>query len=294
MPVLDVERLRAYRVPECRENYDARDTILYALGVGAGLSPDIDERDFVFERDLKALPTMALVLGSPGFWGMDPRSGLDWMQIVHGEQSLRLYRSLDGQGELIGRTEVTDIADKGPGKPAMIRSARKLSTLSGVLVAEIEELWVLRDGGGFGGPRNLPSISVPPMPDSAADAALDLPTSRNQALIYRLSGDRNPLHVDPETARRAGFDEPILHGLSTMGVTCRALVQLCCGGDPSRLSALSLRFTAPVIPGEVIRTEVWQNGREIRFRASVPGAGKIVADGGIASIDSFSEQQDAA
>lgn len=294
MPILDVERLKAYRVPECRESYDARDTILYALGVGAGLSRDIDECDFVFERDLKALPTMALVLGSPGFWGMDPRTGLDWMQIVHGEQSLRLYRPLEGQGELVGRTVVTDIADKGLGKPALIRSARKLTTLSGVLVAEIEELWVLRDGGGFGGSRHTPATSIPPMPDSAADITIDLPTSRNQALIYRLSGDRNPLHVDPETARQAGFDEPILHGLSTMGVICRALVQRCCGGDPSRLSALSLRFTAPVIPGEVIRTEVWQNGREIRFRASVPAAGKIVADGGVASIDSFSERQAAA
>lgn len=294
MPILDLERLRNYRVPDCRESYDARDTILYALGVGAGLSKNVDEQDFVFERDLKALPTMALVLGTPGFWAMDPRTGIDWAQVLHGEQSLRLHRPLPAQGELVGTTVVTDIADKGAGKPVYIRSVRKLATLSGAAIAEMEDVWVLRGAGGFGGQRDLPSRSIPPMPDSTPGASLDLPTSPNQAMLYRLSGDRNPLHVDAAIARQGGFDTPILHSLSTMGVIGRAIVHLCCEGDPSRLSSLSLRFTSPVIPGEAIRTEVWQDGCDIRFRASVPSRGETIADAGIATIDSFATQRSAA
>lgn len=294
MPVLDIERLRAYSIADCRESYDARDTILYALGVGAGLSDAIDELDFVFERRLKALPTLAMTLGTPGFWAMDPRSGIDWVQLLHGEQSLKLHRPLEPQGELIGRTVIGDVADKGLGKPAMLKSGRTLSTPSGTLVAEIEDVWVLRGAGGFGGPRDLDHDPLPAMPGGAADAGMDLPTARNQALLYRLSGDRNPLHVEPDVAQLAGFEQPILHGLGTMGVIGRALVHLCCDGDPGRLSAMRLRFTAPVVPGDVIRTEVWRDGGEVRFRASVPARDVVVADCGVASIDRFAPEHGAA
>ena len=150
MAVLDIDRLLSYPVPEYRESYDLRDTILYALGVGAGLSENVDELGFLYERDLKALPTMALVLGTPGFWAMDPKTGLDWQHILHGEESLVLHRPIEAEGELVGKTWVEDIADKGPGKPVMIRSRRTLSTLSGLLVAEMSELWVVRGAGGFG------------------------------------------------------------------------------------------------------------------------------------------------
>ena len=285
MSVLDVERLRGYRVPECRESYDARDTILYALGVGAGLSDTVDELNLVFERDLVALPTMALVLGTPGFWAMDPKAGLDWVQILHGEQSLRLHRPLASQDILIGRTEIGPMADKGPGKPVMLRSSRTLTTTGGALVAEMAETWVLRGAGGFGGPRELDQEPRASMPDRASDAALDLPTSRQQALLYRLSGDRNPLHVDPGTARKGGFDGPILHGLGTLGVVGRAIIHLCAQGDPRRLSAISVRFTAPVIPGDMIRTEIWLEGDgTIRFRATVPEREVTVVDGGTAEL----------
>jgi len=132
-----------------------------------------------------------------------------------------------------------------------------------------------------------PGARVPVMPSRAPDATLDLPTSRQQAMLYRLSGDRNPLHVEPETARMAGFDRPILHGLSTMGLAGRAIVHLCCGGDPARLSFLAVRFTAPVIPGDMIRTEIWREGEEVLFRALVPERGEVVIDGGRAMIDAF-------
>lgn len=290
MAVLDVARLQAYTVPVTRDRYDPRDAILYALGTGAGLSDTVDELDFVFERRFKVLPTLALVLGTPGFWLMDPKAGLDWPRVLHGEQSLRLFSPLEPQGELIGETRIGEIADKGPGKPAMFRAYRTLSTPSGRRVAELSELWVLREAGGFGGERNLPATVPVTIPDRPADAHIDLPTSVQQAMIYRLSGDRNPLHVEPETARIGGFDRPILHGLSTMGLVGRALVHLCCGGDPARLSKLAVRFTAPVYPGETIRTEVWQEGREIRFRAFAKEREVVVIDGGEATIDAFAAE----
>lgn len=291
MAVLDVERLRAYQVPAARDSYDPRDAILYACGTGAGLSDEVDELDFVFERRLKLLPTLALVLGTPGFWLMDPKAGLDWPLILHGEQSLRLYRPLEPADELIGETRIGEIADKGPGKSALVRAYRTIKDASGAIVAELSELWVLRGAGGFGGERVLPGATPVAVPDAAPAAALDLPTSRNQAMIYRLSGDRNPLHIDPSTAARGGFERPILHGLSTMGLVARALAHLACDGDPGRLSSMAVRFTAPVYPGERIRTEIWLDGSAIFFRASVPERGSIVIDGGHATIDAFAREK---
>ena len=278
-------------MPVARDLYDPRDAILYALGTGAGLSEEVDELDFVFERGLRVLPTLALVLGTPGFWLMDPKAGLDWPLILHGEQSLRLYRPLDPAGELIGETRIGEVADKGAGKPALVRAYRTIKDGSGKIVAELSELWVLRGAGGFGGERVLPGAAAVVLPDSPPDAALDLPTSRNQAMIYRLSGDRNPLHVDPSTAARGGFERPILHGLSTMGLAARALTHLACGGDPGRLSSMAVRFTAPVYPGERIRTEIWRDGGDIFFRASAPERGVIVIDGGQATIDAFARDE---
>ncbi|WP_454882565.1 MaoC/PaaZ C-terminal domain-containing protein [Sphingomonas oryzagri] len=284
---LDAARLRAYRVPETRDHYDRRDTILYALGVGAGLS-ELDETALVFERDLLALPTMALVLGTPGFWLMDRATGLDWQRILHGEQSFRLFRPLPPEGDVIGRTTIGELSDKGPGKPAMLRCTRELSDgVTGAKLAELEEIWVLRGAGGFGGDTIALTPASPPMPDRAPDAALALPTTRNQAMLYRLTGDRNPLHVDSGTAAVGGFERPILHGLATMGVAARALVHLACGGDPRRLSAMRLRFTAPVFPGDVILTELWEEEGALRFRARVSARGVTVIDGGSAKRDGF-------
>lgn len=287
MPVLDAERLLRYKVSEARDRYDARDTILYALGTGAGLDAQVDELDLVFERGLQALPTMAFVLGTPGFWLMDPAAGLDWARVLHGEQSLVLYCPLEAQGELVGSTRIGEIADKGLGKPAMVRAYRTLQNISGRTVAELSELWILRDAGGFGGERTLPGPAPVTMPDTPPPYSLDLPTSPQQALLYRLSGDRNPLHVEPETARSAGFDQPILHGLSTLGLVARALIHLHCAGDPRRLSSMSARFTAPVVPGEMVRTQSWQDGDDIVFRAIAVDRDTVVIDGGTASIDCF-------
>jgi hypothetical protein len=187
----------------CRSAYLAGTTSPYASAARAD--------------DLAGLPPAYIAVGTPGFWAMDPRTGLDWLHILHGEQRLRLFASLDPAGALIGDTAVTDLADKGPGKPALLRAVKQVRTPGGTLVAEATEVWVLRGGGGFGGARDLPGEALPPVPPRDPDAEIILPTSLAQAAIYRLSGDRNPLHVDPQTARSAGLDRPILHGLSILG-----------------------------------------------------------------------------
>lgn len=283
---LDVEKVRSYAIPQTHDDYDPRDVILYALGVGAGLSEDVDETSLLFERQLQALPTMALVLGTPGFWAMDPKTGLDWINILHGEQRLKLHVPLDPQGTLIGDTVVTDVADKGPGKPAMLRATKRVTTPSGTLVAEATETWFIRGAGGFGGPRSLPGEGLPSVPECAPDYEVALPTSRAQAAIYRLSGDRNPLHIDPATARIVGLDRPILHGLATMGLIGRALIHACCGGDASRLREIAVRFTAPVYPGDTICTHIWQEGNNLQFRADAIERSVRVIDNGVAMLAS--------
>ncbi len=285
---LDVARLRAYHVPPARDRYDRRETILYALGAGAGLA-ELDETHILWERDLVALPTLALVLGTPGFWPMDPASGLDWTMILHGEQSLRLYRPFEPEGDVAGATTIGRMRDKGAGRPAMLTTTRELTDgATGARIASLEELWVIRGAGGFGGEDVSISLPLPAMPGRPSDDALDLPTAPNQAALYRLMGDRNPLHVDVATARAAGLDRPILHGLATMGLVGRALIHLACAGDPRRLSAMRLRFTAPVIPGDTIRTEIWDEGDGMfRFRASVPARDALVVDCGVAERDRF-------
>lgn len=281
---LNRDQLLAYAIPVARDDYDPRDAILYALGVGAGLSAEVDETALLFERQLQVLPTMALVLGTPGFWPMDPKSGLDWPAILHGEQRLRVYAPLDPDGTLIGETRVTDLADKGPGKAALVRAAKQVRTPGGMLIAETSETWVVRGAGGFGGARDLPGETLPDVPLRDPDYEIVLPTSRAQAAIYRLSGDRNPLHIDPATARAAGLERPILHGLSTMGVVARALIHVCCGGNAAALREIALRFTAPVYPGETIRTQIWQDGTTLQFRADVVERNLRIIDNGLAEI----------
>ncbi|MEJ6011038.1 MaoC/PaaZ C-terminal domain-containing protein [Novosphingobium aquae] len=278
---LDTARLLAYTIPKARDDYDPRDAILYALGTGAGLSDEVDETSFLYERQIQVLPTMGVVLGSPGFWGMDPATGIDWANVMHGEERLCLFQPLDPSGTLIGETKVTDLADKGVGKPALIRSVKELRTPGGTLVAEATETWIVIGAGGFGGPRDLPGKSLPGVPDHAPDFQIDLPTSVNQAAIYRLSGDRNPLHIDPEIARNAGWERPILHGLSTMGLVARALIHACCEGQAHRLREIALRFIAPVYPGDTIRTFIWQDGETLHFRADAAERNVRVIENGL-------------
>jgi acyl dehydratase len=284
MTPLNRDKLMSYVIPDARDDYDPRDVIIYALGVGAGLSSDVDETQFIYERGLQALPTMALVLGTAGFWPMDPKSGLDWLNTLHGEQRLILHQPLDPAGIMLGETRLTDLADKGAGKAAMIRAVKTLKNPGGELVAESIETWVVRGAGGFGGARDLSGEALPAVPSRDPDYAVSLPTSPAQAATYRLSGDRNPLHIDPITARRAGYDRPILHGLSTMGLVARALIHACAEGDAARLREIALRFTAPVYPGDTICTHIWEEADRLHFRATAVERNVVVAANGVAMV----------
>jgi acyl dehydratase len=283
---IDYARLKAWPFADVEHRYTARDTMLYALGLGCGSDPtDPDELRFVYEDGLLALPTMAVVLGGPGFWVRNEATGVDWRKILHGEQGLTLHRPLPAAGTVIGRTRVKEIIDKGPGKGALMFSERSiLDKASGAPIATLSSTTVMRGDGGFGGPAGSPPAPHP-LPKRAPDAALDIATLPQAALIYRLSGDMNPLHADSKVAAAAGFTRPILHGLCSFGIAGRAVLKLACGNDPARLTHMQVRFTAPAYPGETLRTEIWRDGAQVSFRARVVERDATILSNGLAIID---------
>ena len=273
---LDPEKLLAMPPIVTRHSLTRRDTMLYALGVGA------TELDFVYEEKLQALPTMAVVLGYPGFFWMDPALGLDWRRILHGEQSTVLHAPLPIEGEIVGSTRIEAVFDKGADKGALALAVREIHDSAGNHLATSRAMSFLRGDGGFGGSSEgapLPHA----VPDRACDTVITLATAPTQALLYRLSGDFNPLHIDPKVAESAGFDAPILHGLATYGVIGRALLTARCGNDPVRLKRIEGRFSSPVYPGETIETAIWDEGPgQIAFRSRVVERDKIVFTNGYA------------
>lgn len=291
MPI-DYNRLKTWAFPEVEQTYSEKDSCYYALGVGCGFDP-MDERQlrFVYEKDMCALPSMAVVLCHPGFWMKQPEAGVDWVKLVHGEQALTLHRPLQPTGRLVGRIRNTALNDKGEGKGAVLLNERRLfDAISGELVATLEHTYFLRGDGGF---SQVPG-NGPPGGDAIASAKwtapetppeiCDLPTFPQAALLYRWSADLNPLHADPAVARAAGFHRPILHGLCTFGVATHAILRSCCDYDPARLRRLSVRFSAPVYPGETIRTEIWRAGQEVRFRARAVERDTVVLNNGSATL----------
>ena len=287
------DRLMALRFPEIEHHYTARDVILYALGAGYGTDPmDPAQLGFTVETRLQAAPTMAAVLAYPGFWYRDLDSGLDYQKVVHGSESITLDRVLPVAATVVAQNRVVGIVDKGPGKGALVTSRREIfEKASGARLATVTQTAFCRGDGGIGGPAGAPPPPYPPphplphlLPDREADIACTLPTQPQAALIYRLSGDLNPLHCDPDTARAAGFPRPILHGLATFGVVGHALLKSACGYDPALLASMECRFSAPVFPGDAVRTEIWRDGRVLSFRAFV-GDRLVIANGRATTAD---------
>ncbi len=277
MPIT-YDALMNHRLPDVRQQVTPRDTVLYALSVGFGQDPtDPRQLDFLdHHRALRAVPTAAVVLGHPGFWMADAATGIDAVQVVHGEQGVVLHRPLPVTGEVVGRTRITGLVDKGPGRGALLYAEKLLLDDAGGLLATLTSTTVLRGDGGFGGPAG-PVRPPHPVPDGPPDWTMDLLTRPEQALLYRLNGDDNPLHADPALAARAGYPQPILHGLCTLGVVGHALLATLGGYDPARFQEMHLRFTAPVFPGETIRTEGWHGGA---FRARVVERDVVVVNNG--------------
>lgn len=279
---IEYEKLLNFDIPEVRQILTRQNTAFYALSVGLGQDPlDMRQLDFVdHHRDLQAMPSMAVVLCHPGFWLRDPRTGVDAVRLVHGEQGVELHRPLPVEGELVARTRVTGIVDKGAGKGALLYSEKQLRDSAGVLYATTRSTTFLRGDGGFGGPSG-PVRAPHPEPQGEPDLTVELATRPEQALYYRLNGDDNPLHADPVVAARAGFPRPILHGLCTMGVVTHAVLRVLADYRAAALRSLDLRFSAPVFPGETIRTEIWRSGA---FRARVVERDAIIINNGRAEI----------
>jgi acyl dehydratase len=284
---INYERLLSLDIPSVEHAYSHRDTMLYALGLGLGHDPlDRDQLNFVYEANLRVLPTMVCVLGLAGSWARDLNTGIDYEKVVHGEQAFILHRPLAASGVVIGKTRIVEVIDKGHGKGALILSERRVTDkATGDLIATVEQATFARGNGGFGGPSASPRVPQL-VPEREPDARCDLPTSPRAALLYRLSGDYNPLHSDPGVAERAGFTRPILHGLATFGVAGHALIKTLCGYDPDRLVAMACRFSSPVFPGETIRTEIWRTDTGIAFRAKVLERDVVVLRNGRAEVQS--------
>jgi acyl dehydratase len=282
---MDANKVLNWKFPEIEHAYTEKDTILYALGLGCGSEAgDADDLKYVYEEGLLALPTMAVILASPGNWLGSKESTVDYTKVLHGEQYLTLHRPLPAAGKVVGRGRIVDLLDKGRDKGAVLYAERTiLDKASGAPIATLTSAAVLRGDGGFGG-KSGPQPEPHKLPEGSPKTHVDIKTHLNSALIYRLSGDWNPLHADPKVAAAGGFKTPILHGLCTYGVAGRALVKACCGGDPRRLKSMQVRFSAPVFPGETIRTEMWPDGNRVSFRARVVERDLVVLNNGLATV----------
>ncbi|UCG72875.1 MAG: MaoC family dehydratase N-terminal domain-containing protein [Chromatiales bacterium] len=282
---LDYERLLNWPFDEVTQSYTPRDTMLYALGLGFGFNPTAaDELRFVYEKGLQAFPTMPVVLGHPGSWMTNPDTGIDFLKVLHGEQHLDIHAPLPAEGTIVARNRVAEIIDKGEGRGALIHVERKIyEQASGDHLSTQTAVIFARNNGGFGGPVTR-SARPHALPERSPDAAVDIPVATQAALLYRLSGDYNPLHADPAVAEKAGFPAPILHGLASYGIAARAVLQALQIADVARLRSFGLRFSAPVFPGETIRIEVWQDGDEVSFRARVDARDAVVLNNGRAVI----------
>lgn len=277
---MDIEKISNMVIEPILQPYDKRDTILFALGLGYGSDPlNEAELPFVYEKDLRCVPAYANVLCHPGFWAQKPEFGIDWVKILHAEQDLVVHKPLPATGAIRGEYRVAGIEDKGEGRGALLHQEKNLyNDANGEHLATVRSTLFLRGNGGEGAFGNAMQPAEP-VPDRAPDRVVEIPTLPRQALIYRLSGDWNPLHADPAIARKAGFEMPILHGLCTKGLANRAILSAYCDNDVSRFKSMFVRFSKPVMPGETIRIEFFEeaNGK-LRFRAVAVERGEVVLD----------------
>jgi len=283
---LNYRRILNWPFEDVIQSYTEKDSIIYALSLGLGFNPtDEDELKFVYEKGLQTFPTMPLVMGHPGPWMTNPETGIDYLKVLHGEQQLKIHKPLPTEGTVVGRTRVKEIVDKGADKGALIITERKLyEQKSGDLLNTQGATIFARANGGFGGPAS--SAPEPhALPEREPDIVVDIPTSKQAALLYRLNGDYNPLHADPKIAEKAGFRAPILHGLAAYGIAARAVLAGFKTEDVSTLKSFELRFSAPMYPGETIHTDLWKDGDVVSFRARIVERDVVVLNNGRAEFD---------
>lgn len=284
---IDPGALLAHDFGETRQRYTERDAILYALGLGLGTNDD--DLPFVFESGLRVLPTFAVTLASPGMWIRDPRFGVDFTKLVHSEQRAWFHNPIPANGEIIGTAHVIALTDRGAGKGAVLTLERNIrDAATGLALCTLHQTLLLRGDGGFGG--TAPDRAPSGLPDRAADLTASTTLSPRAALIYRLSGDWNPLHVDPATARAAGFDRPIMHGLGSYGIAAIAVsraagaIKSAAGASPLGIKQLGCRFSGVVMPGDTLDFQIWRTASGLAFTAHV--GDRKVLDNGLLTLES--------
>ena len=284
--MLPYKEMMAMPPPANEADYDAKDAILYALSVGAGDEAEEEDLPFVYEEEMRLLPTMATVIGFPGFFLKDPKYKVDWRRVLHGEQRLTLHRSLPPRASVRSELQFDEIYDKGADKGALLYSTRKIfDRESGVHYASLGSTTFLRGDGGCGG--NFRSSAKPAShsgPRARRCCGSDNPEKSGASLsvVWRF----NPLHADPAIAKSAGFEKPILHGLCTYGVVARVLLKHLCSNDPARFSQYDVRFSSPVYPGEKITIDIWNKSEtQVLFRARVGDRGVVVLNNGYFRFD---------
>ena len=259
------------------KSWDSKDAILYALGVGCG----VDDLPFTTENtkgvQQQVLPTMGVVLGVAGGGAYDAVGEINWTMLVHGEQAIELHKPIPVEGTTRSVTTVTGIYDKGSGA-VLATETESVDAGSGEPLFTTRSAAFIRGAGGWGGDRG-PSGPRPTAPEREPDHVVKYQTGIDQALIYRLSGDRNPLHSDPSFAEAAGFDRPILHGLCTYGMTGRALLHALCDSDPARFRSIEGRFAKPVWPGDTLTVKMWVDGNEAIFTTSTQRGDEVIQQG---------------
>lgn len=283
---IDLERVLAADLPAVRTAWDEDDVILYHLGVGAGAAPtDPAELAYVYEDDLRVLPSYAVI---PAFAWLPAVQDVDGLDIdpallLHGEQELELAGSLPRRGEVETRGRVAEVWDKGSGALVVFEATSRNSSTGHTLFVNRFSCFV-RGEGGFGGE---PGPSSPPSsPERSPDVEVELATLPQQALLYRLSGDKNPLHADPHYAAQGGFDQPILHGLCTFGMACKAAVDALLDGDVSRVSGYRGRFAGVVFPGETLQVRLWDEGDRVALTVHVKERASLVISNASISLRS--------
>ena len=264
--------------PPVERTWTARDVMLYALAVGAGQADPYAELEFTTDNSegltLQALPSFANMLGFGA--GLGQVGDIDLSAVLHGEQSFELHKPVPAAGTARTVGTVVGIYDKGKAA-VVVAEATSTDAATGELLATCINTTFIRGAGGFGGERGpSPDWTAPQRPP---DFSRDVTIPRDQALIYRLTGDTNPLHTDPVFAKKAGFDRPILHGMCTYGYTTRILLHEACGSNVERFTAMSGRFASPVYPGDTITVEGWADGAVVHFRTRANGS--IAIDHGV-------------
>ncbi|CAB4553621.1 unannotated protein [freshwater metagenome] len=264
-------------------SWTSKDALLYAVGVGAG----IDELAFTTENShdvpQRVLPTMAAVIGAGVSGAISAIGSFDFAMLVHGEQSFVQHREIPVEGSLTATGKIIGIYDKGSGAVVAVEG-ECVDNATGETLLTVGSAIFIRGEGGWGGDRG-PSGDRNAAPDRAADASVSYRVRPDQALTYRLSGDRNPLHSDPWFAALAGFDRPILHGLCTYGFTGRALLHTMCASDPAKFRSMEGRFASPVFPGEELTIEMWNEGAGECIFQTRGEDGRVVLVGGRHTFD---------